>query len=110
MPPLAAMISFLSFSNTAVLFVVGAVVWGIAMGAHESTMRAAVADLVPAHRRGAGFGMYTAVYGLAWLGGTTVIGWLYGRSTGQAAAFIVAEQVVAFVLLLFALGARRPRS
>jgi MFS family permease len=110
MPPLAAMIPFLSFSNTAVLFVVGAVVWGIAMGAHESTMRAAVADLVPAHRRGAGFGMYTAVYGLAWLGGTTVIGWLYGRSTGQAAAFIVAEQVVAFGLLLFALGARRPRS
>ena len=74
--------------------------------AHDSTMRAAVADLVPAHRRGAGFGTFTAIYGLAWLAGTTVIGWLYGRGVAQAAAFIVVVQVVALGLLLFVLATR----
>jgi MFS family permease len=50
LPPLAALVPFLSFSTTPVLVWIGAVVWGVAMGVHESTMRAAVADLVPARR------------------------------------------------------------
>ena len=74
LPPLAAVVPFLSFATTSATLVVGAVVWGAAMGIHESTLRAAVADLVPAHRRGAGYGMFTAIYGLAWLGGAVVIG------------------------------------
>src|SRR5690349_7695329 len=105
LPPLAALVPFLSFSATTALFVAGAVVWGAGMGAHDSTMRAAVADLVPAHRRGAGFGTFTAVYGLAWFGGATLIGWLYERGVAQAAAFIVAVQVVAFGLLVMVLAA-----
>ena len=48
---------------------IGAALWGAAVGVHESTMRAAVADLVPAARRGAGYGTFTAIYGLAWLCG-----------------------------------------
>ena len=69
LPFLAAAVPFLSFSGHPALFVAGAVVWGAGMGVHDSTMRAAVADLVPAHRRGAGYGTFTAVYGLAWLAG-----------------------------------------
>jgi hypothetical protein len=52
----------------------GAIVWGAAMGIHESTLGAAVADLVPAAGRGTGYGVFTAVYGLAWLAGSTLIG------------------------------------
>ena len=74
LPPLAAVVPFLSFATSSVALVIGAVVWGAAMGVHESTLRAAVADLVPAHRRGAGYGMFTAIYGLAWLAGAVVIG------------------------------------
>ncbi|MFY9806217.1 MAG: MFS transporter, partial [Pseudonocardiaceae bacterium] len=67
LPVLAAAVAFLSFSPSAVLVWVGAIVWGAAMGVHESTMRAAVADMVPAARRGVGYGTFTAAYGLAWL-------------------------------------------
>jgi MFS family permease len=95
LPPLAALVPFLSFSTTPVLVWIGAVIWGLAMGVHESTMRAAVADLVPASRRGAGYGTFTAVYGLAWLAGAAVIAALYSSSVGAAETFVVAVQVVA---------------
>jgi MFS family permease len=107
LPVLAAAVPFLSFSSTTVLFVVGAVVWGAGMGLHDSTMRAAVADLVPAHRRGAGYGTFTAVYGLAWLAGASVIGWLYERGVDQATVFIVVVQACALALLVPVL--RSPR-
>jgi MFS family permease len=82
------------------------------MGAHESTMRAAVADLVPAHRRGAGFGTYTAIYGLAWLAGATIIGALYERGVADVVVFVVAVQVIAVALLaaIVAAGRQRTRS
>ena len=94
-PPLAAVVPFLSFSRSAPLVWIGAVVWGAVMGLHESTMRAAVADMVPAARRGEGYGTFTTVYGLAWLAGAALIGVLYDHSPGSAAAFVVVVQVVA---------------
>lgn len=100
LPGLAAAVPLLSFSGRPALFVAGAVVWGAGMGVHESTMRAAVADLVPAHRRGAGYGTFTAVYGLSWLAGAALIGWLYEHGTRPAALFVLATQAVALVLLV----------
>jgi MFS family permease len=99
-PFLTAAVPFLSFSTTPALIWVGAVVWGAGLGMHESTMRAAVADLVPARRRGAGYGTFTAIYGLAWMAGGTALGALYAHSTGSAELFVVATQVVALVAFL----------
>ncbi len=104
LPFLAAAVPFLSFSSRPALFVAGAVVWGAGMGVHESTMRAAVADFVPAHRRGAGYGTFTAVYGLAWLVGAALIGLLYEHGSTAAALFVLGTQVVALVLLIPVLG------
>jgi MFS family permease len=108
LPPLAVLVPLLSFSSTTVLFVVGAIVWGAGMGIHDSTMRAAVADFVPAHRRGAGYGTFTAIYGLAWLAGAAIIGLLYEHSTTAVVLFIGVVQTVALALLVPML--RRPPS
>ncbi len=99
-PPLAAVVPLLSFSTDATLVWVGGAVWGAALGVHESTLRAAVADLVPAERLGAGYGAFTAVYGLAWLVGGTVIGALYARSTTAAAWFVVVVQAIALAVFV----------
>ena len=99
-PLLTAVVPFLSFSTSVPLVVAGAAVWGAAMGIHESTMRAAVTDLVPAARRGAGYGTFTAVYGLAWLAGGTLVGVLYARSIGAVEAFVVGLQVAALIALV----------
>jgi MFS family permease len=94
-PFFTAAVPFLSFSTTPALIWAGAAVWGVGLGMHESTMRAAVADLVPASRRGSGYGTFTAIYGLAWMGGGTALGALYEHSVGSVEAFVVATQVVA---------------
>jgi MFS family permease len=70
------------------------------MGVHDSTMRAAVADFVPAHRRGAGYGSFTACYGLAWLAGAALIGLLYEHGIGLVIGYVAAVQLIALVLLL----------
>jgi MFS family permease len=99
-PFFTAVVPFLSFSTTPALIWAGAAVWGIGLGMHESTMRAAVADLVPASRRGTGYGTFTAIYGLAWMGGGTAIGALYGHSAGSVQAFVVITQAVALAAFL----------
>jgi len=106
LPPLAAIVPLLSFRTSVAAVVVGAVVWGAGMGVHDSTMRAAVTDLVPRHRRGAGYGTFTAVYGTAWLAGAALIGVLYDHGTATATAFIVVVQVFASFLLLPLLTSR----
>jgi predicted MFS family arabinose efflux permease len=100
LPPLAAVIPFLSFSTTPLLVVLGALLWGAVMGVHESTMRAAVADLVPAARRGFGYGAFGAVYGLAWLAGAAAIGAFYDHSIRSAEIFVVATQIAAMLCFL----------
>jgi MFS family permease len=107
-PLLTAAVPFLSFSSTTDVLWAGAAVWGIGLGLHESTMRAAVADLVPARRRGAGYGLFTAVYGLAWLVGSTAIGACYSHSVGTAELYIVATQALALAAFVPLLIARRP--
>jgi MFS family permease len=99
-PVLGAAIPFLSFSTSRALVWVGAVVWGAAMGVHESTMRAAIADLVPRHRRGVGYGTFTAIYGLAWLAGAALIGVLYDVSIDATITFTVVVQAVALILFI----------
>jgi MFS family permease len=97
--PLTAAVPVLSFSDTPALVWSGAVVWGAAMGVHGSTMRAAVADLVPAAVRGTGYGVFTAIYGLAWLAGATIIGALYGHTLAAVTTFVVATQLAALIPL-----------
>jgi len=99
-PVFTAIVPFLSFSTVPAVIWIGAVVWGLGLGMHESTMRAAVADLVPRHRRGTGYGTFTAVYGLAWMAGGTLIGALYGHSVGSVETFVIVTQVVALVAFI----------
>ena len=106
LPPLAAAVPFLSFSSTSAAYIAGAIVWGAGMGVHDSTMRAAVADLVPPGHRGTGYGTFTAIYGLAWLAGATIIGWLYEQGTTTVQLFIVAVQAVALAMLVPVLRTR----
>jgi MFS family permease len=99
-PVFTAVVPFLSFSTTAWVAWAGAAVWGIALGMHESTMRAAVADLVPPTRRGTGYGTFTAVYGFAWMAGGTAIGALYGHSVASVETFVVVTQIAALAVFI----------
>jgi MFS family permease len=107
--PLTAIVPVLSFSTNATRVWIGAVIWGMVVGIHESTLRAAVADIVPGTRLGTAYGIFTAACGLAWLVGSTVIGALYDYSVADTVYFTVATQVVALGLFVPLAGQRSRR-
>ena len=83
----------------------------IRMRAEESIMHAAIADFVPASRRGTVYGLFNAGYGISWFLGSALIGVLFDVSVGWLVAFSVAAQLAAVPVLLLtrrALGAARP--
>lgn len=67
---------------------VGASLWGLGIGVHESIMPAAVSLMVPVDRRASAFGLFTAGYGVWWFLGSAVIGGLYGRLHLRVVALI----------------------
>jgi MFS family permease len=83
----------------------GMVLWGVGMGAQESIMRAAVAGMVPAARRGTAYGVFNTGYGLLWFAGSALMGVLYDVSLPALLVFSVIAQLIA-VPLLFRVGRR----
>jgi MFS family permease len=110
LPPLVAIVPWLAFSTSAIVAVLGALVWGVALGIQESTMRAAVADLAPRRRRGTAYGIFTVAYGVAWFGGSALVGALYDVSTTATAIAVTAIELVALAVFVWAVDLRAPRS
>ncbi len=109
LPFIGAAVPFFAFAGSVAFVWVGTLLWGLAMGVHESTMRAAVGDLVTPARRGAGYGTFTAVYGLAWLAGAALIGLFYDIAVHWAIVFTVAMQALALLLFLPLLSRQQSR-
>ena len=74
---------------------IGAAIWGIGTGVHESIIPAAVATIVPVERRPSAYGIFTAGYGVAWFLGSVMIGKLYGISVAWVVIFSVSAQLLA---------------
>jgi predicted MFS family arabinose efflux permease len=79
---------------------VGVSLWGLGMGVHESIIPAAVAPMVSPDRRASAYGLFTGVYGIAWMAGSIVIGALFYVSLTAVAAFAVAAELAAIPLIL----------
>lgn len=78
----------------------GVVLWGVGMGAQESIMRSAVANMVPAERRGSGYGIFNTVYGFFWFLGSAMMGLLYGVSITYLVLFSVIFELASIPWLL----------
>jgi len=85
---LAAPLAFLGGATAAIA---GMALWGVGMGAQESIMRAAIAQLAPGERRGTAYGVFNALYGVAWFAGSVLLGALYDRSV---VALVVASTLL----------------
>lgn len=80
---------------------VGMALWGVSMGAQESIMRAAVANMSSPERRGTAYGVFNTVYGVLWFVGSALMGVLYDISITYLVAFSVLIQLLAIPLLVF---------
>lgn len=98
---LSAFFPFLTFSGNWQFSLIGMILWGIGMGAQESILKAAVAGMVPAEKRGSAYGIFNTGYGLSWFLGSTVMGFLYDRELSGMIAFSMVIQLAAIPVLLF---------
>ncbi len=78
----------------------GVALWGAALGAHESILRAAVAGLVSPTRRATAYGVFNAGYGLMWFAGSAAMGLLYVRSVVWLALVAALLELAAIPLLM----------
>jgi MFS family permease len=90
---LSALFAPLVFLGGFWLALAGAAVWGLGMGVHESIIPAAVAPMVPMHRRASAFGLFTAGYGIFWFLGSALIGILYDLSVPATILFCVLAEL-----------------
>jgi MFS family permease len=91
----------LVFSGSFTWAIVGMVLWGIGMGAQESIMKAVVAGIVPAQRRGSAFGIFNTGYGLAWFAGSALMGVLYDYSRSTLILVSMGLQLAAIPALIW---------
>ncbi len=79
---------------------VGASLWGLGMGVQESIIPAAVAPMIAPDRRASGYGLFTGVYGVAWVAGSIVIGALFNVSLVAIVVFSMVAEFAGIPLIL----------
>lgn len=97
-PVASIFIPFLAFSLNYGMIVVSVILWGAVMGAHETIMRSAIADITPLKKRGTGYGIFNVSYGVAVFIGTALFGLLYDRSILAASLCAAGFQIAAIVV------------
>lgn len=93
---MAAPFAFYVFTATSHEAVyLGVVLWGIGMGAQESTLKSAVSLIVPRGLRSTGFGIFETGFGIAWFAGSFLLGALYDWSLPLMISISVLVQLAA---------------
>ncbi|MCW2845046.1 MAG: major facilitator superfamily 1 [Nocardioides sp.] len=106
LPFLVALVPVLAFADRLSWVLVGIAVWGAAVGVQDSTVKALVADLVPAARLATAYGVFAAFQGGAALVGGALAGALYGGSVVDLVVVIGLCQAVSLVLLVLVVRRR----
>lgn len=103
LPVASAIVPFFAFGNSLASVIAGVVLWGASLGIQESTMRAAVADMVPGCKRATSYGMFSVFMGVGSFVGAGVTGALYAHGQAAIVVYALVLEAAASVLLLLAL-------
>lgn len=97
---LSSLFAPLVFLGNSGLALLGMALWGVGMGAQESILKAAVAEMVPMDKRASAYGIFATGYGLSWFLGSAFMGILYDRSVISLVVFSIVIQLAAIPTLL----------
>jgi MFS family permease len=86
---------------------IGTLLWGAALGVQSSVMSAAIAHMVPTHARARAYGIFTAIFGVAWFLGSAAMGALYDISFGWLIVVSAMPQLLALVPLALTMQAMK---
>ena len=108
LPVVSAIVPFFAFGDSLASVIAGVVLWGASLGIQESTMRAAVADMVPGCKRATSYGMFSVFMGVGSFVGAGVTGALYVHGQAAIVVYALVLEAAASALLLLALhGAKK---
>jgi len=107
LPVLIALLPALTFAGRLWVALLGIAVWGLATGIQDSTVKALVADLVPAARLATAYGVFAAFQGVAALAGGALAGGLYLDHLRVLVVLVATVQALSLVLLVTTLRVRR---
>jgi predicted MFS family arabinose efflux permease len=99
---LAALAAPLAFLGGPVAAIAGALCWGAALGVENSVLTAGVAHLVAEHSRARAYGIFSAVFGIAWFLGSALLGALYDISIPLLVAVSVLTELAALIPFVMA--------
>ncbi|MEM2183827.1 MAG: MFS transporter [Candidatus Methanomethylicia archaeon] len=99
-PLSALLIPSLIISNHLLAYVLAAILWGVFMGAYETIMRAAVADLTEPSNRAYAYGIYSFASGISWMIGTMIMALLLTVYSFGIVVFSLICEVLAITLLV----------
>lgn len=106
LPLLVALIPGMALSEQLGAVLAGVLIWGVAVGIQDSTVKALVADLVPSGRRGTAYGIFAAFQGAAALAGGALAGALYSQPP-VLVAIVAVLQAAAVILLVVTIRMQR---
>ncbi|HZD43502.1 MAG TPA: MFS transporter [Methanomicrobiales archaeon] len=97
LPFISILVPIFAFAFSYNLVIVGAVLWGAAMGIQETVLRAAIADYTHIRKRGTAYGIFNTVYGGAWFIGSVVLGLLYEIRIEYILVFVGIAELAALI-------------
>ncbi|WP_343905529.1 MFS transporter [Nocardioides aquiterrae] len=100
LPLLVAAVPALVFAPALGAVLAGVVLWGLATGVQDSTVKALVADLVPDESLATAYGVFAAAQGGAALVGGVLAGALYADHLGLLVTVVAVLQAVALATLV----------
>lgn len=107
-PLLTLLVPLSGFSDSALLIGVSILLWGSVMAIHETTMRAAVADIAQIQKRATAYGLFNTIYGAGWFVGGTLLGWLYQSALSFLPWVVFGLEVFAAAVFWFLVRRRQP--
>lgn len=99
---IAALAAPLAFLGGPMAAIAGALCWGTALGVENSVLTAGVAHLVPEISRARAYGIFSAVFGIAWFLGSALLGALYDISIPLLVAVSIAAELAALIPFILA--------
>jgi predicted MFS family arabinose efflux permease len=101
---IGVVIAPLVFLGGFAIALVGTLAWGLSLGIHDAVMNAGIARIVPEHARARAFGIFSAIFGIAWFLGSAIEGYLYDQSLVGLVIVASAAELLALIPLSMALS------
>ena len=98
---LSAVFSPFVFLGNFYLSMLGIMLWSIGIGAHESLMRAIIANMISVKKRASAYGVFNAGFGTFWFVGSVTMGALYDFSVWAIIIFSLLIQLCAVPFLIW---------